>query len=104
MGNCADVGRLLTDDQYLARPRRAYPSQLAYQAANPPVPLVSATVGPTKTRSSDWLVVMQFIVVHSRFEAAAATGLFGLLGDGPVQIVNVAEEARVDAFFDLAET
>ncbi|KAK3056678.1 hypothetical protein LTR09_002471 [Extremus antarcticus] len=51
-----------------------------------------------------WLVVMRVIVVHSDLKAAAETGLFGLLGDACVQIVDVSEEAKVEAYFQLAET
>lgn len=54
-------------------------------------------------RHSSWHVVMRVIVVHSDFRSAVATGLFGLLGDERVQIVNASEEARVGAFMDLAE-
>lgn len=50
-----------------------------------------------------WLVVTRIIVVHSHLDSAAATGLFGLLGDAPVQIVPVSEEAKVASFYDLAE-
>ncbi|KAH0194356.1 chromate transporter, partial [Aureobasidium melanogenum] len=50
-----------------------------------------------------WLVVMDVVVVHSDLSSAAATGLFGLLGDAPVQIIPVSEEAKIDSFYDLAE-
>ncbi|KAK4938100.1 hypothetical protein LTR10_021421 [Elasticomyces elasticus] len=50
-----------------------------------------------------WLVVMQVIVVHLDARAAATMGLFGLLGDSCVQIVDVAEKARVKEYFDRAE-
>ncbi|KAH0238630.1 hypothetical protein KCV06_g618, partial [Aureobasidium melanogenum] len=50
-----------------------------------------------------WLVVMHVVVVHSDLSSAAATGLFGLLGDAPVQIIPVSEEAKIDSFYDLAE-
>ncbi|KAI4869844.1 hypothetical protein F4820DRAFT_405237 [Hypoxylon rubiginosum] len=49
-----------------------------------------------------WLVVVYVVVVHVDPEAATATGLFGLLGDAPVQIVDLRDEARVKAFNDLA--
>lgn len=49
-------------------------------------------------------VVMRIFVVHASRRFGAATGLFGLLGDAPVQIVDVSDQARVDAFFDLAES
>jgi len=53
---------------------------------------------------SDWLVVMRIIVIHSEHKPAAKTGMFGLLGDAPVQIVAVSDDARVHAFYHLAET
>ena len=48
-----------------------------------------------------WLVVMRVVVVHADLRTAAATGLFGLLGDERVQLVDVSEKARIDDFFDL---
>jgi hypothetical protein len=49
------------------------------------------------------LVVMQVIVVHADVKTASATRLFGLLGDARIQIVDMSEEAKVDAFYKLAE-
>ncbi|KAG9951575.1 hypothetical protein KCU85_g2512, partial [Aureobasidium melanogenum] len=54
-------------------------------------------------RLPSWLVVIDVVVVHSNLSSAAATGLFGLLGDAPVQIIPVSEEAKIDNFYDLAE-
>lgn len=50
-----------------------------------------------------WVVVMRVVVVHADFRTAAATGLFRLLGDARVQLIDVSDEARVNAFFDFAE-
>ncbi|KAG9913624.1 hypothetical protein KCU98_g13011, partial [Aureobasidium melanogenum] len=50
-----------------------------------------------------WLVVMRIVVVHSDLPSAAATGLFGLLGDAPVQIIPVSEETKINTFYELAE-
>lgn len=50
-----------------------------------------------------WMVVMRVLIVHADFGTAAATGLFGLLGDAPVQVIDVTDEARVNALLDLAE-
>lgn len=47
------------------------------------------------------VVVMQIVVVHITFEAAANTGLFGLLGDACIQLVDVSDEARLNAFFSM---
>ncbi|KAI0139011.1 hypothetical protein F4776DRAFT_46362 [Hypoxylon sp. NC0597] len=53
---------------------------------------------------SNWLVVVYLVVVHMDPEASAATGLFGLLGDAPVQIVELRDEARMNAFDNLVLT
>lgn len=50
-----------------------------------------------------WIVVMRIFVVHASKRFGAVSGLFGLLGDAPVQVVDIAQQARVKAFFDLAE-
>ncbi|CAD0113389.1 unnamed protein product [Aureobasidium uvarum] len=50
-----------------------------------------------------WLVVMQVIVVHAHPHEAIATGLFGLLGDAPVQVVPASAQDKLDRFYDLAE-
>lgn len=49
------------------------------------------------------IVVMRIIVVHTTFETAAKTGLFGLLGDACIQLVDVSDEPRLNAFFDFAK-
>ncbi|KAI1141766.1 hypothetical protein F5Y05DRAFT_272393 [Hypoxylon sp. FL0543] len=60
-------------------------------------------IGLLRLRSS-WLVVVYVVVVHMDLEVALATGLFGLLGDAPVQIVDLRDQARIDAFNKLALT
>ncbi|KAK5161101.1 hypothetical protein LTS14_000897 [Recurvomyces mirabilis] len=50
-----------------------------------------------------WLVVMRIIVVHADLRTAAATGMFGLLGDATLQVVDVADQGRLEKFVDLAE-
>jgi len=49
------------------------------------------------------MVVMRTIIIHASYKYAAKTDIFGLLGDAPVQIVDVSDEARVKAFFDFAD-
>lgn len=49
-------------------------------------------------------VVMRTIVVHKDLRAAASTGLFGFLGDAPIQIIDAREEALVEELWCLAET
>ena len=48
-----------------------------------------------------WVVVIRVVVVHADLRTAAATGLFGLLGDERVQLVDVSDKVRIDEFFDL---
>lgn len=48
------------------------------------------------------LVVMQIVVIHMDFQAGVNTGLFGLLGDAPLQIISMVEEAKIDTYFNLA--
>ncbi|CAL5866160.1 uncharacterized protein PFLUO_LOCUS367 [Penicillium psychrofluorescens] len=48
-------------------------------------------------------VVMRIILVHTILENAAKTGLFGLLGDAPIQVVDIFDESRLDALFEFAE-
>lgn len=49
------------------------------------------------------VIVMRVIVVHTTFENMAKTGLFGLLGDACIQLVDVSDKTRLNAFFDFAE-
>lgn len=58
---------------------------------------------PALQQLSQWAVVMRIVVVHARLETAAKTGLFGHLGDACVQLVDISDEARLDAYFDLAK-
>lgn len=48
-------------------------------------------------------VVIKIVVVHTKFEAATKTGLFGLLGDACIQLVDVSDEARLNPFYDFAD-
>ncbi|KAL4745508.1 hypothetical protein BDW72DRAFT_211287 [Aspergillus terricola var. indicus] len=59
----------------------------------------------TSARSSDTppLVVVLVVVIHADRKTGAESGLFGLLGDAPVQIVEVADQARIDAYFALVD-
>lgn len=49
-------------------------------------------------------VVMRVIVVHCTSKAAAQRGHFGLLGDARVQVVDIAEQTKVNTLFDWAES
>ncbi|OQO03574.1 hypothetical protein B0A48_10238 [Cryoendolithus antarcticus] len=53
---------------------------------------------------TNWQVVVHTIVVHSPIRPAAVTGLFGLLGDARVQIIDVGDFERVKQCLHLAET
>lgn len=48
-------------------------------------------------------VVMKVVVAHADTTTAAETGLFGLLADARVQLVDVAETAQMQAYYDFAE-
>jgi len=50
----------------------------------------------------EWLVVVRVVVVHLDFARAVKTGLFGLLGDESVQVVDVASPL-VEQLYELAE-
>lgn len=52
---------------------------------------------------SSWLVVTDMVVVHTDMKTGAKTGLFGLLGDAPIQIVEVSDEAKLNIYYDLVE-
>lgn len=48
------------------------------------------------------LVVLQIVVIHTDLKTGAETGLFGVLGDAPNQIIPMAEEDKVARYYDLA--
>lgn len=51
-----------------------------------------------------WLIVMRIFIVHCDLDTVARSGLFGLLGDAPVLVVDACrEQARVKALLDFAE-
>ena len=53
-------------------------------------------------RLAAWPIVMRVIVVYSDLRPAAMTGFSGL-GNARVQIIDASGDAKVSAFFDLAE-
>ncbi|OTB01259.1 hypothetical protein M426DRAFT_323649 [Hypoxylon sp. CI-4A] len=68
-----------------------------------PTSIFSQFTSLLRLRAS-WLVVVYVVVVHMDPEVAVAkaTGLFGLLCDAPVQIVDLRDEERIGAFNALA--
>jgi len=48
-------------------------------------------------------VVTEIHVIHSKRRRAASTGLFGLLGDAPIQVVGMREEARLEQLWSFAD-
>ncbi|KAJ5765057.1 hypothetical protein N7520_004616 [Penicillium odoratum] len=52
---------------------------------------------------SNLVIIMRKIIIHATSEYGARTGLFGLLGDATVQLVDLSDEKRLKAYFDLAE-
>lgn len=53
---------------------------------------------------AEWSVVVRTIIVHSDIRSAAATGLFGLLGDSRVQIIDASNVEGIERFLDLARS
>lgn len=49
------------------------------------------------------VVVTRKIVIHASSEYGLKSGLFGLLGDAPVQLVDISDQKRLDEFFALVE-
>lgn len=49
-------------------------------------------------------VIMRDFAIHAGFREAAQTGLFGLLGDAPVQIVSASDKEKASAFYDFAKS
>ncbi|PYH86433.1 hypothetical protein BO82DRAFT_397606 [Aspergillus uvarum CBS 121591] len=56
------------------------------------------------SRFACWRVIVRVMVIHADRRTGAESGLFGLLGDAPVQIVDVSDHDRVEAYWRLAET
>jgi len=46
---------------------------------------------------------MCIVVVHTTFQEARKIGLFGLLSDAPIQLVDTSDKVRLGAFMDFAE-
>lgn len=55
-------------------------------------------------KASEWLIIMQEVIVHCNITSARKTGLFGLLGDAWIQIVEVSNEDRLQDFFTFMES
>ena len=51
----------------------------------------------------EWLVVTRVVVIHLDFARAARTGLFGILGDEPVQVLDAASP-RTSQLYELSES
>jgi hypothetical protein len=51
----------------------------------------------------EWLVVTRVVVIHLDFARAAKTGLFGLLGDEPIQVLESASPLT-SQLYELAES
>ncbi|PYI06051.1 hypothetical protein BO78DRAFT_276064, partial [Aspergillus sclerotiicarbonarius CBS 121057] len=55
------------------------------------------------SRLPSWMVVLRVVVIHADQQTGARSGLVGVLGDAPVQIIPVDERDRVEAYLALAE-
>lgn len=53
-------------------------------------------------QSRDWWISMDMVVLHVSEEAARQSGLFGLLGDAPVQLVDVNDTKRIAQFQEFS--
>jgi hypothetical protein len=56
------------------------------------------------TKIAELRVVMRVIVIHCSIQTAIDSGLFGLLGDARVQIVDISDDARNAMYIQLAKT
>jgi hypothetical protein len=54
-------------------------------------------------RKPKWRIVMRIVVTHASRKAIATSGLYGLLGDAPVQIVDTADHEKLDDLYRMAE-
>jgi hypothetical protein len=54
-------------------------------------------------RHPQWLIVMQVVVEHAPRRRVASSGFFGLLGDAPLQIIDLADAVKIDAMSKLAQ-
>ena len=50
------------------------------------------------------MVVVRVVIVHCDIRTGAASGLFGFLGDAPVQIVDTASADKVKSYLDFASS
>ncbi|KAL3485006.1 hypothetical protein BJX62DRAFT_229852 [Aspergillus germanicus] len=56
---------------------------------------------PALAHRDEWLVSMDMCIIHASPEAGRRSGLFGLMGDAPVQLVDVADVQRITEFWQL---
>lgn len=54
-------------------------------------------------RLPSYLVVTHIIIAHTDWKTGAASGLFGHLGDAPIQIIDMTDDARMNRYYDFAE-
>jgi hypothetical protein len=48
-------------------------------------------------------VIMHVSIIHANFREAAQSGLFGLLGDAPVQVVPLSNREKINALYRFAD-
>ncbi|KAL4888472.1 hypothetical protein BDV59DRAFT_196410 [Aspergillus ambiguus] len=58
----------------------------------------------TIAKRKDYLVCVETVVIHASFKAAADSGLFGLLVDAPVQLIDATDVKNIAQFRDLWAT
>lgn len=47
--------------------------------------------------------ILQIVLIHTRFDEARASGLFGLAGDEPIQLVDPFDERLIQGFAELCQ-
>lgn len=57
----------------------------------------------TLQQRTNWLCVIEVVIVHATHDVARATGLFGLLGDAPIQIIDIFDTASIALLWYMAE-
>ena len=62
---------------------------------------ILALEAPLTGPKREYMVVLKIITLHISSDTARASGLFGLLGDAPVQLVDAIDVAAINEFFHV---
>ncbi|KAF9885276.1 hypothetical protein FE257_013074 [Aspergillus nanangensis] len=95
------------------------PDHLQYQGRGRGMGIVARRILDFKTRASaidnwinedlkvlaesekEWLITVRDIVIHTTIKAGRRSGLFGLLGDTPIQLVEPTDTATIEKYCEL---